>query len=1032
MWRYALNLIFAVMLIQVSIPEAACDDDDEDPWFGNTYHAVSSLQSISYFGSTICYVDEGKFDCYMRELTGYLSKFENFLLKSRLDEPAEGYKMHALFTAFRGFTDDPPTDRIEQNFLRSSSLKSKYDSTVKPLMQTLKEDIERVTFQNPFAEGGYALPLQTACSDLPPRNFPTLSVKDVCPTLSGCSSSFHSSTDNACDANNKCDKEKAIPLMIGVLFYKVSFAFVDKFCSERCSESNGCSIEEEFASITKQVNLMKAFVKMLPENPFEEFFREAVTRRAYSQIVAAMDIISENEEEFDLPISKLACEEIEAEPGCQITRFYPHYLLLKKMKEESLNPGHAGDTRDLTLYENVDHAKIIELKKEAIKHNELLSAIQRLNDNLEAQVRGISSYFKGIANFEQGIANADVDFIRGKLNDFDARYNTLKAKVKDDVKAAMDATIALTTIRFVEDTIALVAKIAEESNPIAAIFTGVDSVGIRDQAVKVAEAAADLAHIGALAASLGNLANNTRAIGADLQDNRNQITKLITLVNEIKNNTAEEISNDAEVFINEYAGYTPRVDRSRMARNIAMWGAFRDSTCDILNDVEGVAASAGKAITNGFLLCENLEGTIAEFDALRENIFDFQFELVDSLARVVRGDVAKKLADSIQTQQNDMFKADQLMAGFLMTQIFIQSQARLYCDKLEYRNEGRRIRPCSPETGVFTNSDLDNLVAYTDHQTYISIERTVHIPSKPQYSGDLGFINIHTFARDKTASFRLPRNVTWLYQFDWGLIGESHASYVENFQLFLPNKEYKTGADKLKTSTRIVVTADTEAGSYISADESSTVLYKLPEQQASYVTVYQEGYRSSTCPKEIPNPYSLCDNLPKICHTSANVAGDSLLPTTLSRWRVTYSVQSGHQEVEWLAPNSTTDLYLIAKVTLRMLPRQSSGSRRTDIVGPDEQQDVCCQGNTYRSSLVSSECTDCPNGSTKNLGGYYCEGTSPDPNKKHHVFVHRNSIKRGRSSKEHTFTSGNKITRAKDRLRTSKAHHSKKLEFKLL
>lgn len=360
--------------MQVSIPEAACGNDGEDPWFGNTYHAMSTLQNIPYFGSTICYIDGQKFDCYMRELTAYLSKFENFLLKSRLDEPAEGYKMHALFTQFRGFTDDPPTDRIEQNFLRSPTLKSIYDSTVKPLMQTLKEDVERVTFRNPFAEGGYALPLETACSDLPPRNFPTLSVKDVCPTLSGCSSSFHSSTENACDANNKCVKEKAIPLMIGVLFYKVTFAFVDKFCSERCSVSNGCNIEEEFASIKKQVNLMKAFVKMLPENPFEEFFREAVTRRAYSQIVAAMEIISENEEEFDLPISKLACEEIEAEPGCQIMRFYPHYLLLKKIKKDRLNPGHTGDTRDLTLYENVDHAKIIELKKEAIKHNELMSA----------------------------------------------------------------------------------------------------------------------------------------------------------------------------------------------------------------------------------------------------------------------------------------------------------------------------------------------------------------------------------------------------------------------------------------------------------------------------------------------------------------------------------------------------------------------------------------------------------------------------------------------------------------------------------
>ena len=200
------------------------------------------------------------------------------------------------------------------------------------------------------------------------------------------------------------------------------------------------------------------------------------------------------------------------------------------------------------------------------------------------------------------------------------------------------------------------------------------------------------------------------------------------------------------------------------------------------------------------------------------------------------------------------------------------------------------------------------------------------------------------------------------------------------------------------------------------------MLYKLPEKQTSYVTVYQDGYRSSTCPKEIPNPYSLCNNLPEICHTSANVAGDTLLPTTLSRWRVTYSVQSGHQEVEWLAPNSTTDLYLIAKVTLRMLPRDSSGRRRTDIVGPGDQQEICCQGNTYRSSLVSSKCTDCPNGSTKSLGGYYCEGNSPAPNKKHHVFVHRNSIKRGHSSKGHASRSGNK---AKDRPRTSQAHHSK-------
>ena len=126
-----------------------------------------------------------------------------------------------------------------------------------------------------------------------------------------------------------------------------------------------------------------------------------------------MQIISENEKNFS--IASYACREIKAEPGCEVMKFYPTYLLLKKIKEERLQP---GNTRDLTLHEYVDHAKIIQLKQEVIKHTELMSAIQQLDSNLEAQVRGIFSYFQGIAKFDQGIANADVVFIRDKLSTF--------------------------------------------------------------------------------------------------------------------------------------------------------------------------------------------------------------------------------------------------------------------------------------------------------------------------------------------------------------------------------------------------------------------------------------------------------------------------------------------------------------------------------------------------------------------------------------------------------------------------------------
>lgn len=534
---------------------------------------------------------------------------------------------------------------------------------------------------------------------------------------------------------------------------------------------------------------------------------------------------------------------------------------------------------------------------------------------------------------------------------------------------------SLLVLNLAEEAAALVSKIAAEANPLKAIFSGVDEKGVRDQAKIVASFAAKVTHGAALIDKLLDVKDDTIEISLKFQENKNQITALIGVVNSILNGSdSASINYDAEGFVEQYAAYTPMVDQSRMAQNIAMWGALKESTCDLLNDVDGVLASAGLAVVNGMLLCENLEGTIAEFNALRENIFDFQFELVDTLARIVESNLANKLADSIGKQETDLFQAHELLAGFLMSQIFIQSQAWLYCEKIGYLNEGQKDRVCSTQTGLFTNNDLDNLVAFTDHQSYISVDRTVFISSKPQSNGDLGFINIQKLAKEKKAYFKLPRNITWLYKFGWSLLGESHAPYVENFQLFLPNMKNGTGANK--TSTRIIVSADPDVGCYISTNMTDPVRYKLPESHTSYLTLYEEGYRSSTCFKEIPNPYSLCNNLPNLCHRSSNKIGSSLLPTILSGWRITYNVQSENNDLEWPAPQPATNLYFIAKLTLRIRPHVSKRSEFS-VDHLSNEQDVCCRGNQYRSSLVTNACVECPKDSESRMGGYYCEVKFP-------------------------------------------------------
>lgn len=142
------------------------------------------------------------------------------------------------------------------------------------------------------------------------------------------------------------------------------------------------------------------------------------------------------------------------------------------------------------------------------------------------------------------------------------------------------------------------------------------------------------------------------------------------------------------------------------------------------------------------MLCEKLEGTLAEFLSLRENIFDFQFDIVDSFAAVVRGNVAKKLSESTDVA-TDSLESSELMLGFFITQYRLQSEAALNCNKLEYRNQGNRLDDCSPDTGFFIEQNLDNILAFdTDKMSYFQKEKLVYVPTKPQFQGDTGFINL--------------------------------------------------------------------------------------------------------------------------------------------------------------------------------------------------------------------------------------------------------------------------------------------------
>ena len=296
----------------------------------------------------------------------------------------------------------------------------------------------------------------------------------------------------------------------------------------------------------------------------------------------------------------------------------------------------------------------IDAQTQTLQHIELLGNIRNLDENLQTAVKGISGYFKGLAEYDQGIAQADVTFLKDKLKEFDNRAGTLYRKLEKDVQGAMKALITAQALQVAEESLILGLKIAENSNPLKVIFGGVEAGDIYEQTAGVVRAIAEAGKGVALMVNLASVYEDFSALARDFKDNAAQISNLYDMVEAIKKNKIEEIGFGADKFIKGYGDYTPKVSKTRLAENDALWAAFKDSTCDLLST---------QGVVGGMLLCEKLEGTLAEFAALRENIFDFQFDLVDALAGVVRGDVAKKLEQSI-TVSNDLLSASQLMLGF--------------------------------------------------------------------------------------------------------------------------------------------------------------------------------------------------------------------------------------------------------------------------------------------------------------------------------------------------------------------------------
>ncbi|KAK3739423.1 hypothetical protein QZH41_004655 [Actinostola sp. cb2023] len=609
---------------------------------------------------------------------------------------------------------------------------------------------------------------------------------------------YFEETISVCTVDNKCDVKKALPMMTGIFWYQINEMIFQRLCPQNC-QSEECDYLGTFHKVLEDADRLISYAASLPSYwgmTWNNFYNDAVSGYAFTQLDVALSMVEEKKEALE--ISQKQCDLIKFVAACPHDNFYQQYKLIKKIQR---NQNKDIKVKDLRESSQIDYEQLVTLQKQNLQHFELFGRINKLDENLQASVSGISTYFEGLAKFDQGIASADAAFLKDSLDKYTTTLAKVETKLTKDIKEAMTLMEVILAANLAEEAAKLAALILTNSNPLKLIFAGPDVMDVLDQSGKVANAAAELAHGIALFVALDDLTKDSLQLRRAFGSNAEQISTLQSVVDKIKNGQENEIRQDSDKFIEEYGAYTPKADRSILAKNDALWSAFKDATCDVLNGDVGIAGSIPKGIAGGKLLCERLEGTLAQFFTLREDIFDFQFQLVDSVAAVVRGNLAQRFARNIEGK-HDVIEASQLMTGFFMMQSKIQKVASVYCNVLEYKNLGKRVQPCSTVNGLFGKENIDALISYKDNTPYDQIERDVYIPTRAQSEGDTGVVDLQALGRGETVIFQIPVDENWLTEYGWIIPGQRSIPFIKSLKLILPHKTYEDSSAQRHTTTQ--------------------------------------------------------------------------------------------------------------------------------------------------------------------------------------------------------------------------------------
>ena len=571
-----------------------------------------------------------------------------------------------------------------------------------------------------------------------------------------------------------------------------------------------------------------------------------------------------------------------------------------------------------------------------------------VSEDSSRRFAALEEYFNGLADFDKEKALADVGFIAGRLKGFDDAVAALQPSVEEKLTVIIKGSLTANVADVIQRTAELVVKTIfafrpDDPDPGAAI----------DAANDLAESLVNAMRSTKLKNSFGKVVKQTNSIAARFGENKEFMDNVKAIVDTLPSqldNTAE-FDDKTKLFLDKYVAYDPKVQRQELTKVGTDWETYIGEACELLFAGGTVVSSLVKEKFVHEGQCLTTQGEISELMEIFSEIYEYQFEMMETLATAVRAYHSKFYATKLNTklrvlsdQALDDERDEQIvnlrasiLNLFLVSRLHTLQIIAQHCNFLEFKNAGEMPSVCASATRSLESRDIAKLIGFQPARCNPRIHKYVDIPTaKPAGEGkEQAWINVTRLYAGDEIPFRIP-DTDWLVENNWitRSAARNRAFYISNFELFLFSEEGDKKADRRGQMKRVMAKVRAQRSSSTSTEIRFRIAAKYPAKlfmedgatryaikpHRNFVFSYKEKWESCRQDPTI-NPYSSA--LPKICLTSLEPEGFDLDPSVFSLWKVKLETETAKSP-----PENAADMKLKAGIKLCEIQKPSTVSRR--------------------------------------------------------------------------------------------------------